>query len=94
MKMNDKARFDTRLPKQHKDLFEYAAKLSGYKNLSDYVINVLLEKSNLIIEKHQTILASQNDAEIFFDAITNEIEPNTQLKNAAINYKKQFKNES
>jgi len=88
MKKIDKARFDTRLPKEHKDLFEYAAQLGGFRNLTDYVINVLMEKSTMIIEKHNTILATKRDQEVFFDAITSEIEPNKSLQLAASKYSK------
>jgi len=88
MKTTDKARFDTRLPKEQKDLFEYAAQLGGFRNLTDYVINVLMEKSTMIIEKHNTILVSKRDQEVFFDAITKEIEPNKSLQLAASNYSK------
>jgi uncharacterized protein (DUF1778 family) len=88
MKTIDKARFDTRLPKEHKDLFEYAAQLGGFRNLTDYVINVLMEKSTMIIEKHNTILATKRDQEVFFDAITSEIEPNKSLQLAASKYSK------
>ena len=91
MKTIDKARFDTRLPKEHKDLFEYAAQLGGFRNLTDYVIHVLMEKSTLIIEKHNTVLASKRDQEVFFDAITKEIEPNTSLQLAASKYSKLIK---
>ena len=88
MKTTDKARFDTRLLKEHKDLFEYAAQLGGFRNLTDYVINVLMEKSTMIIEKHNTILATKRDQEVFFDAITSEIEPNKSLQLAASKYSK------
>jgi uncharacterized protein (DUF1778 family) len=91
MKTTDKARFDTRLPKEHKELFEYAAQLGGFRNLTDYVIHVLMEKSTLIIEKHNSILASRKDQEIFFDAITKDIEPNKSLKSAASKYQKKIK---
>jgi uncharacterized protein (DUF1778 family) len=91
MKTTDKARFDTRLPKEHKELFEYAAQLGGYRNLTDYIIHVLMEKSNMIIEKHHAILASKRDQEVFFDAITKDVEPNKSLKSAASKYNKQIK---
>ncbi len=91
MKTLDKARFDTRLPKEHKELFEYAAQLGGYRNLTDYVIQVLIERSTMIIEKHNAILASRKDQEVFFDAITRDIEPNDSLKSAVSKYNKFLK---
>jgi uncharacterized protein (DUF1778 family) len=82
MKSIDKARFDTRLPKEQKELFEYAAQLGGFRNLTEYIIHVVMEKSLIIIEKHNSILASKKDQEVFFDAITKDIEPNSTLKSA------------
>ncbi len=89
MKTTDnKARFDTRISKKHKELFEYAAQLGGFRNLTDYVINVLMEKSTDIVEKHHQILASKKDQQLFFDAITNAPRPNKLLKQAALKHKK------
>lgn len=79
----EKARFDIRLTKEQKELFEYAAQLGGYRNLTDYVINVLMEKSSMIIETHHVLLASTKDQEVFFDAVTSTIEPHEALKAAA-----------
>jgi uncharacterized protein (DUF1778 family) len=87
------SRFDARLQREQKELFEYAAQLGGFRNLTDFVINVLTEKSNAIIEKHNTIIASKRDAEIFFDALTRDIEPNEALKKAAKRYKERFRRE-
>ena len=91
MRNSEQARFDTRLPKEHKELFEYAARLGGFRNLTDYVNHVLMEKSTIIIEKHNTILASQKDREIFFKAITVETEPNDSLKAAVKTHSKILK---
>jgi uncharacterized protein (DUF1778 family) len=91
MRNSEQARFDTRLPKEHKELFEYAARLGGFRNLTDYVHHVLMEKSTMIIEKHNTILASQKDREIFFKAITGETEPNESLKAAVKTHSKILK---
>ena len=92
MRNSEQARFDTRLPKEHKELFEYAARLGGFRNLTDYVNHVLMEKSTMIIEKHNTILASRKDQEVFFKAITSETEPSPALKSAAKKHAKLLKN--
>lgn len=86
MKTSDKTRFDTRLPKEQKELLEYAAQLGGFRNLTDFVLTVLVEKSKAIIAEHQAILASQRDQEIFFEAIMADAEPNMALKAAAARY--------
>lgn len=82
-----KARFDTRLPQEQKELFEKAAQLGGYRSLTDFVILAAEEKANKIIEEKAQIIASQRDAEIFFNLVTQESEPNTALAQAAQVYK-------
>ena len=82
-----KARFDTRLPKEQKELFEYAAQLGGYRNLTDFMINTLTERSKAIVAEHHKILASQRDQQLFFDALLRDAQPNTALKEAAARHK-------
>ena len=44
-----KARIYTRLPKEQKDFFEKAARLGGYKSLTDFVVITVQEKAYEII---------------------------------------------
>jgi uncharacterized protein (DUF1778 family) len=81
------ARFDTRLSKDQKILFERAASLGGYRNLTDFVIAALQEKANQIIADQERIIASQKDSKIFFDAIINPPKPNKNLVDAAREYR-------
>lgn len=83
----EKARFDTRLTKEQKAFFERAARVGGYRSLTDFVILTVQEKAKKIILEKERILASKKDSEIFFDAITNSPEPNKHLINAAKEYK-------
>lgn len=80
------ARFDTRLSSELKDLFERAAYLGGYKNLSDFVISAVHERAKEIIKDKERIIASESDAQIFFDAITNPPKPSENLRNALKDY--------
>jgi len=83
----EKARFDTRLTKQQKLLFERAAQLGGYRSLTDFVIITVQQKAKEIIEEHEKIIASIRDSEIFFDALANPGNPNEELLMAADEYK-------
>ena len=49
----DKARFDTRLPLEQKQLFERAAILGGYRNLTDFVVVTVQSKAKEIIEERE-----------------------------------------
>ena len=88
MKTTDKARFDARLSKEQKELFEYAASLGGFRTLSEFVIFSAQQQADSIVEKHRTILASNKDRAIFFDAIMNPGVPGDSLKKAAKRYQK------
>lgn len=82
----EQARFDARLPKEQKQFFEKAAFLGGYRNLTDFVVRVVQEKANEIIKEKEQIIASERDAQVFFDAITNPQKPSDNLKNALNDY--------
>ena len=82
----EQARFDARLPKEQKNLFEKAAYLGGYRNLTDFVILTAQEKAKEIIKEKERIIASERDSQVFFDAITNPGKPSNTLKKAYDNY--------
>ena len=86
--LSEKARFDAKIPKAQKELFEYAASLGGFRTLTDFIINTVQEKANAIIQEHNTILASKKDQEIFFNAFMNPSGPNKKLRDTAEQYKK------
>ncbi|MCB9235119.1 MAG: DUF1778 domain-containing protein [Bacteroidia bacterium] len=86
------SRFDARVSQEQKDLFEFAAQLGGFRNLTDFVIYTVQEKANDIIKDHETILASQRDKEIFFNALLNPPAANQALKTAAEKYKRRYVN--
>ncbi|MFA5296935.1 MAG: DUF1778 domain-containing protein [Lutibacter sp.] len=83
----EKARFDTRLSKEQKEFFERAARVGGYRSLTDFVVLTVQEKAKEIISEKERIIASKKDSEIFFDAITNSPKANENLINAASEYK-------
>lgn len=82
-----KARFDTRLSQEQKDLFERAAQVGGYRSLTDFVVLTVQEKAKEIISEKERIIASEKDSEIFFEAITNSPKANKNLTDAANEYK-------
>ena len=86
MKTLEKSRFDTRLLKEQKELFQYAANLGGFRTLTEFVIFSVQQEAGNIIEKYNSILASRKDQEIFFNAITNPQKPNDRLKKAAMRF--------
>lgn len=90
-KVNTKdARFDTRLPKEQKVFFERAARLGGFRNLTDFVVIAAQEKAKEIITERERIITSQKDSELFFDAVINPKKPNKELMEAANEFKALF----
>ena len=81
-------RFDTRLSKEQKNLFEKAASLGGYRNLTSFIIVTVQNRANEIIREQEQILASSKDVEIFFEALVHPMKPNSDLFLAAQEYKK------
>lgn len=91
MKTTAKTRFDIRLPKEQKEYFEYAANLGGFRTLTEFVIYSGSQQASQIVEKHNSILASKRDQEIFFNALLNPPAPNARLKKAMERYKNALK---
>lgn len=81
------ARFDARITPEQKITFLKAAKLGGFRSLSDFVVVTVQEKAKRIIQEHEAVVASQKDSEIFFNAVINADEPNSSLVAAAKKYK-------
>ncbi|MDP4265244.1 MAG: DUF1778 domain-containing protein [Bacteroidota bacterium] len=88
-KTKAEARFDARLSRSQKELFERAAKIKGFKSLSEFVIHITQEASLIIVEQHNAILASKADKKVFFDALIHPPKPNKALKEASKNYLQQ-----
>lgn len=82
-----KARFDTRLSVKEKRLLEKAATIGGFRSLSDFVLRAARKQAEEIINRHELIIASERDSEIFFDAIINPEPPNKKLREAAEKFK-------
>jgi len=78
----EQSRFDTRLPLEQKRLFERAAILGGYRNLTDFITVTVQNKAKEIIEERERIIASERDKEIFFDSLINSPTPNNDLFSA------------
>lgn len=84
--ITEQARFDARLPKEQKQLFEKAAYLGGYRNLTDFIFQTVQERAQRIIKEKEQIIASERDSQIFFEAITNPRKPSETLKKALEDY--------
>ncbi len=83
-------RITARVSEQIKQTLITAADLTG-ATLNQFLVQAALEKAELIIEKDKLIHLSKNDAQVFFDALENQPEPNAKLRNAVNNYRAHIK---
>ena len=89
MRAADMTRFDARLTKEQKELFEYVAEITGSRSLTEFVISAAQKEADKVIEKNQLkLVASKRDQEIFFEALMNPAQPNAALKKALKRYNK------
>ncbi|MBE8714102.1 type II toxin-antitoxin system TacA family antitoxin [Sphingobacterium hungaricum] len=82
MGTNSNDRIDVRISKEQKELVKYASSLSGFKNLSEFIVFCINKESKKIIKENNEILKSLEDKKIFVNAILNPAEPNEKLKEA------------
>lgn len=87
-KIKAQARFDARLSRSQKELFEKAARIKGFKSLSEFVIHTTQEAAMLIIEREKTLLVTEADKKAFFEAIIDPPKPNKALVQASREYLK------
>ncbi len=83
-------RIDVRINKEHKELIKFAAEVSGYKSVSEFIVNVISRESKRILQEDAKLLKTIEDKRIFFNALMNPPAPNGRLKSALKDYKKFF----
>lgn len=84
---NKEERIEIRVSSQDKEAFKEAQKLSGDKTFSSFIIRILRDQADRIINEKERIIASEKDRKTFFDAVYGNLEPNENLARAARNYK-------
>src|SRR5262245_44011319 len=84
--MND--RIDVRISKEQKELIKLACDISGFKNLTEFVVFCINKEANKIIIENNKILKNIEDKKVFLNAILNPPQPNSKLKKAQLNYLK------
>lgn len=81
-------RIDIRISKEQKELIQYAAALSGFKSVSEFIVSYISGKAKEVIAENDLILKSIEDKKIFVNALINPPAPNAALKKSYKNYKK------
>lgn len=86
MEKYNMARFNARLPEAQKELFERAASLGGFRNLTEFILHAAQQAASHIISDHEQFLQSERDRELFFETLMDPPEPNENLKKAKKRY--------
>jgi uncharacterized protein (DUF1778 family) len=85
------ARLEARVNSEIKALWQKAADLEGV-TLTDFVIASVQAAACRVIEQHQTLKLSVEDAEAFVEAILNPPQPSDALMAATLRYKQVIQN--
>jgi len=80
-------RIELRVSAADKALFQKAQRLSGDRSFSSFVVRVLKSHAREIISENDRILATEQDRQIFFDAVFGATKPNETLLAAVAKYK-------
>ena len=79
-------RVQLRLDARSKKKLERADAFSG-KTVTDFVLSHALDAADRVLAEHEVITLSDEDWDVFFDALVNPPEPNKNLKRAFRRYR-------
>jgi uncharacterized protein (DUF1778 family) len=74
-------RLGFRVDQETKTLIERAAQLE-HRKLTDFCMTALTEAARRTIAEHETLVLSERDRAVFFDALINPPAPSERLKRA------------
>jgi uncharacterized protein (DUF1778 family) len=80
-------RIELRISSSDKRIFKRAQQLSGDKSFSSFIVRIVKKHAEEIVEKHDRIIATEKDRQVFFTAVFGENKPNQELVEAAKRYK-------
>lgn len=79
-------RIDIRISKENKELIKYAAEISGFKTVSEFIVSLAKNEAKRIIEEETKLLKSMEDKVLFVETLLNAPAPNKALKSALDSY--------
>lgn len=83
---NKSQRLELRLTKLQKDFISKASNVSGFKNVSDYILHIAISDSKNVIREQQLFELSERDRITFIETLENPPEPGKNLKKAMASY--------
>lgn len=83
---NKNQRLELRLTKLQKEVISKASNVSGFKNVSDYVLHIAITDSRNVIREQQILELSERDRISFMETLENPPKPGKNLKKAMADY--------
>lgn len=83
---NKSQRLELRLTKSQKDFISKASSVSGFKNVSDYILHIAISDSKSVIREQQILELSERDRVSFMETLQKPPEPGKGLKKAMASY--------
>jgi uncharacterized protein (DUF1778 family) len=83
---NKNQRLELRLTKLQKEIISKASNVSGFKNVSDYVLHIAITDSRNVIREQQILELSERDRISFMETLENPPKPGKNLKKAMADY--------
>ena len=83
---NKSQRLELRLTKLQKDFISKASSVSGFKNVSEYILHIAISDSKNVIREQQIFELSERDRVLFMKTLENPPEPGKNLKKAMASY--------
>jgi len=90
MEVQETARFDTKMSTVHKKMLEEAARLKGYKNLTEYVVTTMVEDATSVIDQYQKVMYSVRDKNRIMEILGQPTELSTSFLKASEGRNKQL----
>jgi uncharacterized protein (DUF1778 family) len=84
---NKDERIELRVSASDKRIFKRAQKLSGDKSFSGFIVRIVRSQAMEIVAKNDSIIATERDRQVFFDAVFGKTKPNQTLIDAAERFK-------
>lgn len=86
--MQASVRIHVRVSKEQKELFRRASVISGFKNLTEFIVHCVSKESTSLLMSESQLLKNEEDKHLFFQALQNPPSPNARLKHARLNHLK------
>ncbi len=73
-------RIQLRASNEEKTLLKLASEVAGFRNLTNFIMNTMINESKRVLREHKNHILSERDGEIILNSVINPPIPNEKLK--------------